>query len=179
MPYVGNLLRIGELSRQRISLNLNQENRVTLKKPAYLYADQIHQIELTLNTNSVHFSAVELKKDPIKIGNSIQFTFFDSTNVDYDNITRGLITALYFQIPDEPRPRPTPQPKNEEPPPSTSGFRSQSNTSTSQADPGIRVFSTPALTNFQSTSNIRYRQNAPQPSTSRSTFGRFNYNPRP
>lgn len=171
MPYVGNLLRVSTLSTQSISINLNKENQITLQTPAYLHADQIYEIELKLTTKSVHFSGVELKKDPIKIGNSIQFTFLDSPDVDYDNVTRGLITELHFQIPAERRPPPMSEPMPDThglphaPPyasqPSTSQSRSRPSLSRfaqpqpnpfaqPQADPGVRV------RQLNHTSNIRY-----------------------
>lgn len=105
VPRMGHLLRVGQENviqnsrAQALEIDLNQENRVMFRKPIPIDADKIYKIILTLNTKSVHFSAIELKKEPINIGRSIQFNFKQDDQCNYDNTTRGLITDLWFKIP--------------------------------------------------------------------------------
>lgn len=102
---VGHLLRVGQENllqnsrAQGIEIDLLQENRIMFRQPIPIDADKIYKIVLVLNTESVHFSAIELKKDPINIGRSIQFNFKQDPDCSYDNITRGLITDLWFKVP--------------------------------------------------------------------------------
>ncbi|XP_055314004.1 uncharacterized protein LOC129575101 [Sitodiplosis mosellana] len=106
VPRMGHLLRVGrenmiQNSRaQALEIDLNQENRIMFRQPIPIDAGQIYKIILKFNwPNLVHFSAIELKEDPINIGRSIQFTFKQDEKCDYDNVTRGLITDLWFKTP--------------------------------------------------------------------------------
>lgn len=95
---VGHVLTLGAHT-QAIEIDLNLEKRVLFSRPITINAGQTYDIILKLNTKCTHFSTVEMKKDPIKIGNSIEFSFKKHALSTYDNVTRGLITDLYFTIP--------------------------------------------------------------------------------
>lgn len=104
-PQMGHMLRVAsessihETSVQALEINLSQKNQIMLRQPISILANTIYYIKLTLNTTSVHFSAIELKKDPINVSPSIQFTFLQDDDTNYDNITVGLITDLLFKVP--------------------------------------------------------------------------------
>lgn len=97
-PICGHTITLGHYT-QGIELSLDKEQSILFRQPITINAGQTYDIVLALNTKSTHFSAIELKKEPIKIGGSIEFTFKSHSLSSYDNVTRGIITDLYFTIP--------------------------------------------------------------------------------
>lgn len=104
IPITGHILRVSEATVKRkvyaqsIEIDLNRDNLIKMRRPITIDADKDYNIVLILNTKATHFSTIELRRDPIGAGGLTEFTFKEDEDANYDNVTRGIITDLWFKL---------------------------------------------------------------------------------